>query len=111
MKIKEVVTIETKVNKALEYVLHLARHIPKGDVSAVTLALLIELGFKTNTDGFCYLRNCIIMKTEHPEMRFQEIYTYVGQAFGSGATWKLVERSLRYAIESAWRRRAVCCDG
>ena len=99
------VTIETKIDKALEYVLSLARHVPRGDIRSAILVLLIELGYMTNTDGFCYLRNCILMKTEHPEMRFQEIYTYVGRVFGAGASWKQVERTLRYSIESTWKRR------
>lgn len=93
------------VDNALVFILHLARHIPKGDVSTATLALLIEMGFKTNTDGFCYLRNAILMKIEHPEARFVEIYSEVGKVYGCGATYKQVERTLRYTIEAAWKQR------
>lgn len=97
------VDIETKIDNALAYILHLARHIPKKEVSIATLALLIEMGFKTNTDGFCYLRSAILLKTEHPLMRFQELYMIVGKSYG--VTWKQVERTLRHAIGSAWKRR------
>lgn len=61
------VDIENKLDNTLAYLLHLACHILK-EVSFATLALLIEMGFKTNTDGFCYLRNAILLKTEHPQM-------------------------------------------
>jgi len=100
-----VIAIETKIDNALAYVLHLARHIPRGNVSAATLALLIEMGFKTNVDGFCYLRHAILMKTEHPELRFMDIYMDVGKRYGAGASYKQVERTLRYAIESTYKRR------
>ena len=39
------------MDDALAYMLFLTQHIPKGDGSAVTHALLIELGFKTSIDG------------------------------------------------------------
>ena len=69
-----------------------------------TMALLIELGFKTNTDGFCYLRNAIIMKIEHPELRFIPIYSDVGRIYGQGANYQQVERVIRNAIGYACKR-------
>jgi len=47
-----VVAIKAKIDEALGYMLFLTRHIPKGDVSAATLALLIEMGFKTKPMDF-----------------------------------------------------------
>lgn len=101
------VAIETRTDQALAYVLHLARHLPKGNVSAATLTLLIELGFATHFDGFYYLRYAILMKTKYPDMRVVEIYSEIADHYASGTGYASVERTIRSAIEAAYKQRSA----
>ena len=92
------------VDETLQYVLDLTRHISKGDVPAAALALLIEMGFQTNVDGFWQLRDAIVLKWIDYRRRFSEIYEEIGADYGLLGT-KPVEERIRIVLESAWNNR------
>ena len=61
------------VSEAICFMLFITRHIRRGDVKAGILALLIELGFHSNADGFNYLRDAIYLKATRPYLRFNDV--------------------------------------
>lgn len=97
--------MDCTVDDTLSYVLFMTRHIKEGDVPAATLALLMELGFQSNVDGFWQLRDAIVLKYTRYHMRFGEIYTEVGSLYGIRTGSKQVEQTIRDAINAAWDNR------
>ncbi len=73
---------------------------PKSAVSN----LLLSLGFPTKLDGFSYLQAAIPLYSEDPSQAItKELYTAVATLYHKDC--KQVERSIRSAIEAAWRNR------
>ena len=71
--------------------------------SAITNTLL-HLGISTKLRGFGYLREAIVLMTKSPEQSItKELYPAVAAL--CNATSMQVERSIRSAIATAWRRR------
>ena len=97
--------MEHAVNETLIYVISLACDVRRGDVPAAILALLIELGFQTHTDGFGYLRKAINLRYQHPDMRLADIYGEIIVSSGSSVSASQVEQAILAAIENAWKNR------
>lgn len=95
------------INETLEYILFLTRHIPKGNIRAASLALLMELGFPENTEGFGYLRAAIIIRVGKAYLRFSTIYQKVAEMQGPGISDRQVEQDIRSVITEAWKYRDV----
>ena len=87
------------INETLEYILFLTRHIPKGNIRAASLALLMELGFPENTEGFGYLRAAIIIRVGKAYLRFSTIYQKVAEMQGPGISDRQVEQDIRETDE------------
>lgn len=74
---------------------------PKCEDILVT-TLLIKMGFSTKLGGYSYLVDAIPLYAQDPSQAItKELYVAVGQIHGKDAA--LVERSIRSAIEKAWR--------
>ena len=97
--------MEHAVNETLIYVISLACDVRKGDVPAAILALLIELGFQTSSDGFGYLRKAIFVRYQSPEVRMSEIYNTLVGSSDASLTVSQVEQAILSSIESAWKSR------
>lgn len=68
-------------------------------------AMLLQLGFSAHLDGFRYLCKAIPLFSADPSQAItKELYVAVGTLFNKDA--RQVERSIRSAIESAWKRRS-----
>ena len=93
------------VNETLIYVISLACDVRRGDVPAAILALLIELGFQTSSDGFTYLRKAILIRYQNPAIRLSEIYNEIIHSSGLSLTANQVEQAILGAIDSAWKNR------
>lgn len=66
--------------------------------------LLHILGFPTKRDGYAYLREAIVLMAINPEQSLtKELYPAI--AVLHSCTQTCVERSIRTAIESAWKDR------
>lgn len=62
---------------------------------------LLRLGFRTNLNGYAYLREAIVLAAKDTEQSVtKELYPAAATPFG--ATGTRVERSIRSAIKSAW---------
>ena len=97
--------MEHTVNETLIYVISLACDVRKGDVPAAILALLIELGFQTYSDGFVYLRKAIYARYQNTEIRMSEIYNEVVDSSDASLNANQVEQAILASIESAWKNR------
>lgn len=97
--------MEHTVNETLIYVISLACDVRKGDVPAAILAVLIELGFQTCSDGFVYLRKAIHARYRNPDARLAEIYNEIVESSDSAQSVKQVEQAILFCLDSAWKNR------
>ena len=97
--------MEHTVNETLIYVISLACDVRRGDVPAAILAILIELGFQTSSDGFWYLRRAIFLRYQKPEIRLTEVYEEISCASSSSLTVNQIEQAILSAIDSTWKNR------
>lgn len=66
--------------------------------------LLLSLGIATKLNGYGYLREAVILMSRDPEQSVTKVlYPRVAAMFHCKSTH--VERSIRSAIESSWKRR------
>lgn len=78
--------------------------IATADLSTAVSNLLLALGFPTRLDGFLFLQAGIPMYLRDPSQSMtKELYVAIGQLFGKDG--RQVERSIRSAIDIAWRNR------
>ena len=88
---------------------HILHHVPtpgRGDGQSRSAKLLLELWFNPGTDGFRFLKIAIPLYAQDPQQRIcKELYTAIAGICGAGS-WNQVERSIRSAIESAWKLQA-----
>lgn len=99
--------MNSTIDKTLDYVLFLTRHIPKGNVRAATLAILMDLGFPEYSDGFSYLRAAIIIRIGNSYLRFGAIYQRIAEMQGEGISDQQVEQDIRSLITEAWKYRDI----
>lgn len=97
--------MEHTVNETLIYVISLACDVRRGDVPAAILAVLIELGFQTCSDGFTYLRKAIFARYRNPDARLVEIYDEIVESSDSAQSGKQVEQAILFCLDNAWKNR------
>lgn len=97
--------MQHRVNETLEYVISLAVHVRRGDISAATLTVLIELGFQTHVDGFVYLRKALQMRCGKADMRLSDIYREIADACDISISSRQIEQAIITAIDLAWQNR------
>ena len=99
--------MNSTIDKTLDYVLFLTRHIPRGNIRAATLAILMDLGFPECSEGFGYLRAAIIIRCGNSCLRFGAIYQKIAEMQGPGISDQQVEQDIRSLITEAWKYRDV----
>lgn len=101
------------IEYTLKHVVFLARHLKDCDLQYVITAALLELGVPTKTMGFDYLEKAILIFFEHPARTLtKDIYPTVGNSYTPPVTAYQVEKSIRGAINEAWKERndrIWCC--
>lgn len=91
------------IDKTLNHVLFLTRRFRGNDLEPAILAVLLELGLSTQSDGFYYLRTAIMMKYSNPNQRIiKMLYPAVGRCFEPEVGANQVEQAIRSAIGAAW---------
>ena len=95
------------IDKTLEYILFLTRHIPKGNVRAAALAMLLDMEFPECSEGFGYLRQAIVIRVGNEYLRFGAIYREIAEQQGPGTNELQIEQGIRSLIADAWRYRDV----
>ncbi len=77
---------------------------PMPDLRVRASELLLELGVPTKLNGYSYLREAIpLMAADLDQSITKELYLAVGKLFHCDT--KNVERSIRSAIDAAWKKR------
>lgn len=65
---------------------------------------LLDLGISTKLKGFSYLQEAVLLMAQNPDISItKELYPVVGNICHSRSA--LVERSIRSAVDGAWRNR------
>ena len=92
---------------------HLLRHVPapdQADSQTKAVQLLLQFRFNPKNDGFRFLKIGLPLYAQDPQQRVcKELYATIAQICGVGS-WNQVERSIRTAIDTAWRTRAEIWD-
>lgn len=88
---------------------HMLEHMPScafADSQSKTAQLLLTFRFKPKNDGFRFLKVGIPLFAQDPQQRLcKELYASIAEICGAGS-WSQVERSIRSAIEGAFRTQA-----
>lgn len=88
---------------------HMLNHVPcreHTDGQSKAAQLLLEFLFNPKNDGFRFLKIGIPLYAQDPHQRIcKELYATIADSCGAGS-WNQVERSIRSAIEGAWRLRS-----
>ena len=90
------------IDTTMQYVISLDRYFSSCDASAAILAILLDLGFSVQCDGFIYLRLAIGSKYDCPQLRCQDIYEAVLKGYISPTSPAQIEQAIRSAIDAAW---------
>lgn len=94
------------IENTLKHALVFAKHLNKCDPRCVALAVLIELGVPTDSDGFHYLLQAIVLFYENPtKAMVKGIYSDVGERYLPAVGISQVEQAIRNAIRTAWLNR------
>lgn len=79
-------------------------YLARPDMETVIANALLELGVPTKLRGYQFLREAVAEFIRNPgQMVTKELYPAVGKHFD--ASWEQVERSIRSAIEDAYKNR------
>ena len=85
---------------------HMMGRLPStghADSQSRAAQLLLTFGFNPKNDGFRFLKVGIPLFAQDPQQRIcKELYVSIAQICGAGS-WNQVERSIRSAIENAWK--------
>lgn len=88
---------------------HLIHNLPlstRNDGQNLAAQILLEFRFNPKNDGFRFLKIGIPLYAQDPQQRIcKELYTAIAGICGAG-NWNQVERSIRSAIDAAWRTRS-----
>lgn len=94
------------IDKTLNHVLFLTRRFGPNNMESAILAILLELGLPTQSDGFHYLRTAIRLKYSNPNQRIiKMLYPAVGKCYEPEVGAPQVEQAIRSAISVAWEIR------
>lgn len=75
------------------------------DPQSLASDMLLSLGLSSKVDGFRYLQIAVPLFAQDPKQAItKELYAAVSKVYGKHP--KLVERSIRSAIDKAWLRRS-----
>lgn len=84
--------------------LNYSLHPPVPDSRTFVSTRLLHLGICTKHDGFAYLQESILLMADNPGQAVtKELYPAVAAIYGCKG--KLVERSIRNALDAAWKHR------
>lgn len=95
--------MQSTINKTLEHVLFLARHLKKCSTKGAMVAMLMELGVPTKYVGFEFLKCSILLQLADPTRSLaNDIYLEVSLHYKQNSE-EQVEQAIRDAIKMAWR--------
>ena len=92
------------VDSTIQYIQAMTRCFRAGDTDAAILAILFDLGFSVQCEGFSQLRIAIRYRYDHPHGNCHEVYEAVIRGTDPSPTEVQIEQTVRSAISSAWSR-------
>ncbi len=104
-----VLTKPCKLEAVVEHIRDLAAQrqpqaVTQADLQTASANLLLHLGFSAKLDGFGYLQVALpVYAADMSQAITKELYASVGKLYNKNA--RQVERSIRNAIEIAWKNR------
>lgn len=78
--------------------------VRKKDPRTFVSTQLLSLGISTKHDGYAYLQDAVLLMADDPRQSVTKVL-YPAVAAVYGCNGKLVERSIRSALDSAWKHR------
>ena len=93
------------IGRTLDHALFFARRLQNCDPICVIIAILIELGFKTDLDGFGYLKHSIAQFLREPGHLATDIYPLVIEMYSTKINSVQMDNAIRTVIDDAWKRR------
>ena len=103
--IRKPCAIEAIVCRVLDLSRRLKAPEPKVDPVNYITGLLLNLGISTKHDGFSYLREAVLLMAKDPAQSVTKML-YPEVARLCGCHKDNVERSIRTALDSAWKKRS-----
>ena len=95
--------MESTIDDTLRYVLLITRHIKRGHVKSAILAVLMDLGFQENLDGFAFTRRAIDIRMGDVLIRMGAIYLMIAEQCGMGPDTDPIDQNIRKSITGAWQ--------
>lgn len=95
--------MESTIERTLNHILLLARHLTGCNFRGAVVVVLMELGIPTKCIGFEFLKKAIELQWKDPTRRLtKDIYLEISLHYRQNSE-DLVEHAIREAIKTAWR--------
>lgn len=90
------------MNDTMKYLSRISTDVGKCDVKARILFVLLELKVNPDSDGFYYLRECILCKYKNMGCSLGEIYQQVMDKTDRYSSYSQIDQAIRHTIKAAW---------
>lgn len=95
--------MESTIEKTLNHVLLLARHLEKCNPRGAAVVMLMELGVPTKLVGFEFLKRAIELQRKDPtRVLAKDIYMEIALHYRQSSDDQ-VEQAIREAVKASWR--------
>ena len=95
--------MHSTIDKTIEHVLFLARHVGKCDLRGAVIVILMEIGIPTKNVGFEFMRQAILLQYEDPTRSLtNDIYAELCLHYRQNSE-EQIEQAIMNAIKMAWR--------
>ena len=96
--------MNSTIDKTLEHVLFLARHLDKFDARGAVIVMLMELGVPTNSVGFELILYAILLQHRDPTRALKSDIYLETKLHYRQCSEEQVEQAIREVVRSAWSR-------
>lgn len=95
----------SRIEETLLHAQFLARHLDEYDLQCAVIAVLVDLGFATNREGFAYLVQAVMLFVRNPLCRTtKELYPLIVEDVNQDNSDQ-IENAIRSVILEAWENR------
>lgn len=95
--------MNSTIEKTLQHLLFLAKHLDKCNCRGAVVVMLMELGVPTKYIGFDFLKYAIMLQYDDPTRALaKDIYLEIMEHYKQSSE-EQIERAIREAIGASWR--------
>jgi len=95
--------MQSTIDKTIDHVLFLARHLGGCDLRGVVIVILMEMGIPTKNVGFEFMKYAILLQHDDPtRLLTNDIYAEICLNYKQNSE-EQVEQAIMNAIKMAWR--------